>query len=413
MRDINSTVLAELAKTQLRPFYILDIVIDSTHYRYTNCDVPIVYDGNIYSPRGFDFNTISYSAGTIVARASIEIDNLDEIMTALFVGNTVQGSAVTLKAVVLDNDWHIIGQPWGLVAAYDFDEGSGGILTDRTGNGNNGVIGGSTTWVDGISGQALNFTASSSDKVTISSFSALPTSAITVCCWIYISAMESLHNYIHHTWANPGAWMLYSTPTSVYFALMTGDGLKGVSAIIDISGSWYFLCGTYDQSDLKIYIDGELINTNNVGSYTLDSTGDVIISDDAFAKKVDEARIYNRALSQAEITYLFNNPGNDMSAGAITIFQGEIDAWQLDEQRLSMEVTSILTRWSQKTIMRHPSSCRWKKFKGDECGYSGAATWCDRTYTRCVALGNTANFGGNRWLPAIMDKELWWGRTQK
>jgi len=42
----------------------------------------------------------------------------------------------------------------------------------------------------------------------------------------------------------------------------------------------------------------------------------------------------------------------------------------------------------------------------------GAADWCDRTYTKCVTLSNTTNYGGFRWLPSIVDREIWWGRVR-
>jgi phage-related protein len=38
--------------------------------------------------------------------------------------------------------------------------------------------------------------------------------------------------------------------------------------------------------------------------------------------------------------------------------------------------------------------CRYRTFKGLECGYSGTETSCNRTYTRCKALGNQQRFGG-------------------
>ena len=40
------------------------------------------------------------------------------------------------------------------------------------------------------------------------------------------------------------------------------------------------------------------------------------------------------------------------------------------------------------------SHCRYKVFKGNQCGYTGSETSCDRTFTRCNELGNTARFGG-------------------
>jgi lambda family phage minor tail protein L len=37
--------------------------------------------------------------------------------------------------------------------------------------------------------------------------------------------------------------------------------------------------------------------------------------------------------------------------------------------------------------------CRWK-FKGNECSYGGLETTCDKTLTRCRALGISRRFGG-------------------
>jgi len=42
--------------------------------------------------------------------------------------------------------------------------------------------------------------------------------------------------------------------------------------------------------------------------------------------------------------------------------------------------------------------CRYKDFKGTQCGYSGAETTCDRTFTQCRNYGNEERFGG---FPAI------------
>jgi hypothetical protein len=98
--------------------------------------------------------------------------------------------------------------------------------------------------------------------------------------------------------------------------------------------------------------------------------------------------------------------------GVYKIFSGEIDEWTVDEEELNFTVISELYQWTQTTTKKHSSSCRWRKFKGLECQYSGADIECDRSYSRCSSLANTDNFGGFRWLPEIEDKEIWWGRKQ-
>jgi len=99
-------------------------------------------------------------------------------------------------------------------------------------------------------------------------------------------------------------------------------------------------------------------------------------------------------------------------ATPVTLFKGIIDGWDMDEEKITLTVASELVRWNQKTLAKHSASCRWKEFKGAECAYAGAEGWCDRSFTRCTQLGNASNFGGFRWLPSIVDKEIWWGRSR-
>lgn len=43
--------------------------------------------------------------------------------------------------------------------------------------------------------------------------------------------------------------------------------------------------------------------------------------------------------------------------------------------------------------------CRYETFKGSQCSYSGSETTCDRTFARCIALGNEQRFGGQPGIP--------------
>lgn len=95
------------------------------------------------------------------------------------------------------------------------------------------------------------------------------------------------------------------------------------------------------------------------------------------------------------------------------LFSGEIDSWSMEaDNKVSVTITNQLATWNRRTLSNHSSSCRWKRFKGAACGYSGGETACDRSYARCLELGNEANFGGFRWLPSIEGKEIWWGRVK-
>jgi len=74
--------------------------------------------------------------------------------------------------------------------------------------------------------------------------------------------------------------------------------------------TWYHLVATYDHNAVKIYLNGVLLVSNVIGPVNLQNSGSALrISKDdnlngAFAGRIDDARIYNRALSASEVTYI-------------------------------------------------------------------------------------------------------------
>jgi len=97
--------------------------------------------------------------------------------------------------------------------------------------------------------------------------------------------------------------------------------------------------------------------------------------------------------------------------GASKLFVGFFDAIEVDNQRARFSIYNHFIRWKMLTPRRiHQATCAWT-FKGAQCTYAGAETWCDHSWERCVALGNKLNFGGFKWLPALVDKQIWWGRV--
>ena len=137
MRNIDSSILAKLQAGELRPFYLLEIIIDEVSFRYTDCDVPIALpddivlavedatlrvDGTIsggitetqvpavYASTSFSFQPIVYSANKIVDKAKVQIQIIDDPgLKAAFIGGTPQGSEVILRGIVVDDDYSIVG----------------------------------------------------------------------------------------------------------------------------------------------------------------------------------------------------------------------------------------------------------------------------------------------------------------
>ncbi|SVE49918.1 uncharacterized protein METZ01_LOCUS502772, partial [marine metagenome] len=82
---------------------------------------------------------------------------------------------------------------------------------------------------------------------------------------------------------------------------------------------WRHIVGVYDGSDIKIYLNGTLVNTSaSAASGSILTTSEPVLlgkdySGNNFNGSVDEVSIWNDALTAAEIAALFNS-GNPLTA---------------------------------------------------------------------------------------------------
>ena len=83
-------------------------------------------------------------------------------------------------------------------------------------------------------------------------------------------------------------------------------------------GQWVHLVGTYDGTTVRLYVNGvEAFATAHTGSFVSDAAGVTVggahndgtgAVAEAFAGKVDEVRLYGRALSASEVVALYTGP---------------------------------------------------------------------------------------------------------
>jgi hypothetical protein len=94
-----------------------------------------------------------------------------------------------------------------------------------------------------------------------------------------------------------------------------------------------------------------------------------------------------------------------------TLFSGFITSWGgMTERSCPLVLGNWFLFWSKKTLRLAQATCPWI-FGGTECGYSGGASRCNKTWARCRGLSNTDSFGGFRFLPALLNAKIWWGMT--
>jgi hypothetical protein len=99
----------------------------------------------------------------------------------------------------------------------------------------------------------------------------------------------------------------------------TGQPWPGYQTIAVLSepaptNTWLHVAATYDHSAVKIYLNGVPLVTNVIGPATIvDCAASLRLNSDDnwnvfFAGRIDDARIYNRALSETEVADLYQGP---------------------------------------------------------------------------------------------------------
>ena len=196
----------------------------------------------------------------------------------------------------------------GLAAKWSFDEGSGTNAADSSGNGLNGTLVGST-WTPGIRGSALNFGPNA--YVNIGAGNIAP--PWTLGLWVK-----------RQNSPNPSSDLM--TSSSSYLKLEQYPGLKKVGftqlGVADYAfnytapvGSWVHLTFIGTSTNTSLYVNGALQDAVGVSiSLPMNTIG--ANSGNSVYGALDEIRVYNRALSAAEIQAL---PGGitDQSGNAL------------------------------------------------------------------------------------------------
>jgi hypothetical protein len=224
-----------------------------------------------------------------------------------------------------------------IVVWYKMDETSGTTAVDSSGNARNGTVatmGGGTavfSTTHQVGTGALNITSSSA---TVGGYVSLPaslnamgaTTAITIASWVNITTDRAWARVWDFNNSSMTGYMFLTTysmaaaPNSVRFAItMTGNsGEQMISGPARLStAAWHHIAvvlgagATYTGT---LYVDGVSVGTNaamtlrpsNLGNTPNNWIGrSAFTADPFFHGLVDDFRVYNRALTAAEITALF------------------------------------------------------------------------------------------------------------
>jgi hypothetical protein len=202
----------------------------------------------------------------------------------------------------------------GLVAAYSFNEGTGTALIDRTGLGHTGTLAGATWTTAGKFGGALSFDGVN-DWVTINDANDLDlTTGMTLEAWVYPTAngAGSWRNVIIKERSSGEVYNLYANADTnapkvyVIRAAQPNTPLDAFGTNQLPLATWTHLAATYDGTMLRLYVNGVEVGMRAVSGALLTSTGALRIGGNSlwsefFAGRIDDVRIYNRALTATQI----------------------------------------------------------------------------------------------------------------
>jgi len=199
--------------------------------------------------------------------------------------------------------------PTGLVAAWGFNEGTGTTTADDSSNGNAGTLVNGPTWTTGHTGGAILFDGVD-DRVRVADSSSLDlTSAATFEAWVYPTSAPSGWRTILQKETDAYFFTASSDQASHPAAGGTFNGACCTSAYATsalAANTWTHVAATYDGSQLRFFLNGAQVASVLVtGSYQVNSNplwiGGNAVYGEHFQGKLDDVRIYNRALSATEI----------------------------------------------------------------------------------------------------------------
>ena len=205
----------------------------------------------------------------------------------------------------------------GLVGAWLLDEGKGQTVKDSSDNGLDGKIAqGKPKWVAGKFDGAMEF--GGNDMVTVDDDDALDLAEFTIAAWVNIPKIS-------------GAWQIIATKENrgpvgrnyglfghintgvVHYSFTTDTSWKSFDAKTAVTdGEWHHVAGTYDGSDFKLYLDGEVDGEVSPGTDpdTHDNfffIGGCDVGGYWMSGAIDEVVLYDRALSEKEISELIED----------------------------------------------------------------------------------------------------------
>jgi hypothetical protein len=216
----------------------------------------------------------------------------------------------------------------GMVGYWKLDDASGTSAVDSSGNGNTGTLTNGPTWTTGRIGGAVDFDGTN-DYINAGTDASLSlTGNFSLSAWINPSSYHTTgyfglkNGFIGRGPAGTFNYALQATDaTTISFIKRTSPealifyNFTGISTLTD---QWTLVSAIVSGSTVTLYINGQYFGAQSIGTIA-SVAGDVLYlgtnipgnSECSFTGKLDEVRIYNRALSAEEVAKLYRTTAPD------------------------------------------------------------------------------------------------------
>lgn len=210
---------------------------------------------------------------------------------------------------------HKMRESANTVLHYTAGEGVGTTTQDTAGLGHTGTLAGGTVWVTtGRLRQALSFPGTAGNIVSTPTATDLNPTNITIALWGMLEANGS-----YPMWCTKFAapyltgyeLRCNAANRTLEFLVGNGSSNNGVNGVTALTvGIWYFLVGTYDGTNTRVYIDGVQDATTTVISGNIASNTNTVylgdrVTGNPLQGRIDDLLIENVAWSAAKVKQEF------------------------------------------------------------------------------------------------------------
>ncbi|KKM24681.1 hypothetical protein LCGC14_1602670, partial [marine sediment metagenome] len=279
-------------------------------------------------------------------------------LTKLYNGLTIASYGTPIHNI-------IIGEKdiWKESSWYKLD----GNALDSSGN-NDGTEVGTITYTNGIIEESMSVSGQANNHIDTLTSSFTTQTSFSIACWLKIPSSYTWNTLSYNPIVAAGQYAgghglvrdrISDNSVSMYIRTSTTTQVARATITRDV---WAYIVGVFDANSeqLRIYKDGILIDTASTSSFPVEALdadhfdlgGGTTLGGNSdpnryFEGSLDEVRIFDHALSQEEVSWLYNIPNQPLYTFdfALNVIQESLsgtEAIYLSEENFELEYSDAL-----------------------------------------------------------------------